>query len=91
MLPKAVPSARILTWGYNADVHAFLGDTSSDRVMQHAHTLIAQLQADREVYLPLVLSDLQINALISDRRSYGEADNFHMPFARRHYCQEGKT
>ncbi len=53
MLPKAIPNARILTWGYNADVHAFLGHTSSDRIMQHAHTLVAQLQTDREVCLAL--------------------------------------
>ena len=55
MLPKAVPNARILTWGYNADVHAFLGHTSSDRIMQHAHTLVAQLQTDREVCLASTL------------------------------------
>lgn len=55
MLPKAIPNARILTWGYNADVHAFLGHTSSDRIMQHAHTLVAQLQTDREVCLALTL------------------------------------
>lgn len=53
MLPKAIPNARILTWGYNADVHAFSGHTSSDRIMQHAHTLVAQLQTDREVCLAL--------------------------------------
>lgn len=53
MLPKAIPNARILAWGYNADVHAFLGHTSSDRIMQHAHTLVAQLQTDREVCLAL--------------------------------------
>ena len=49
MLPKMLPNARILTWSYNADVHAFRGDTSSDNIMQHSHTLVAQLQADREV------------------------------------------
>ena len=54
MLPKALPNARILSWGYNADVHAFLGNTSSDRIMQHAHTLVAQLQADREVCIQLL-------------------------------------
>lgn len=47
MLPKVIPNARILTWGYNADVHAF------NHVMQHAHTLVAQLQTDREVCLAL--------------------------------------
>ena len=65
MLPKAIPSARILTWGYNADVHAFLGHTSSDRVMQHAHTLVAQLQTDREVCLALT-SRSSLLAMSSD-------------------------
>lgn len=51
MLPKALPNARILTWGYNANVHSFMGSTSSDTILEHAHTLIAQLQADREVWL----------------------------------------
>lgn len=54
MLPKALPNARILTWGYNANVHSFMGSTSSDTILEHAHTLIAQLQADREVWLALV-------------------------------------
>ena len=49
MLPKALPNARIMAWGYNADVHAFRGNTSSDGILQHAQTLVAQLQADREV------------------------------------------
>ena len=49
LLPERLPNARILTWGYNADVTALLGDTSSDRILQHAQTLIAHLQADREV------------------------------------------
>lgn len=53
MLPKAIPNARILTWGYKADVHAFLGHTSSERILQHAQTLVAQLQTDREVCLAM--------------------------------------
>lgn len=49
MLPKALPHARILTWGYNANVHSFMGSTSSDTIWDHAQTLVAQLQADREI------------------------------------------
>lgn len=49
LLPGTIPNARILSWGYNADVAALLGSTSSDRILQHAQTLVAQLQADREV------------------------------------------
>lgn len=50
LLPKYVEHARILTWGYNANVASFKGrSTSSDRILQHAHTLVAELYADREV------------------------------------------
>lgn len=49
MLPKVVHNARILTWGYDANVTALLGSASSDRILQHAHTLVAQLEADRSV------------------------------------------
>jgi protein SERAC1 len=49
MLPKALKNARILTFGYNAQVTSLLGSTSSDRVLQHAQNLVAQLEADRAV------------------------------------------
>ncbi len=42
-------NARILTWGYNAKVTSLLGNTSSDRILNHAQTLVAQLEADRSV------------------------------------------
>ena len=49
LLPSHLRRARILTFGYNAAVTALLGGTSSDRILQHAQTLIAELVADREV------------------------------------------
>jgi protein SERAC1 len=51
LLPSNLKNSRILTYGYNAMVTAVLGKTSSDRILQHAHTLVAQLVADREVSL----------------------------------------
>ncbi|KAL9606062.1 MAG: hypothetical protein Q9179_000742 [Wetmoreana sp. 5 TL-2023] len=49
LLPKFLPKARVLTWGYNANVTSTQGrTTSSDRILQHAQTLVAQLTADRE-------------------------------------------
>ena len=48
-LPKRLKNARALTFGYNANVTSLLGSTSSDRILQHAQTLVAQLEADREV------------------------------------------
>jgi hypothetical protein len=49
-LPKFIKNARILSWGYNANISTFGGkQTSSDRILGHAQTLVSQLQADREV------------------------------------------
>jgi len=47
LLPKAVKNSRIMTFGYNANATSFMGSTSSDRILQHAQTLVAQLEADR--------------------------------------------
>ncbi|KAF6228261.1 hypothetical protein HO133_007991 [Letharia lupina] len=49
LLPSNLKNSRILTYGYDANVTAMFGKTSSDRILQHAHTLIAQLVADREL------------------------------------------
>ncbi|KAL9068356.1 MAG: hypothetical protein Q9161_006279 [Pseudevernia consocians] len=48
LLPSNLKNSRILTYGYNANVMAMFGKTLSDRILQHAHTLVAQLVADRE-------------------------------------------
>ena len=64
MLPHALPRARIMVWSYNADVHAWKGNTSSDGIMEHAHTLVAQLQADREVGDHFQTSDRCIEYLL---------------------------
>ena len=50
LLPKYIPSARVLAYGYNANVFGIKGRaTSSDGIMQHAQTLVAELAADREL------------------------------------------
>ncbi|MCJ1283103.1 hypothetical protein MMC26_002430 [Xylographa opegraphella] len=48
LLPSNMKNSRILTYGYDAMVTAVLGKTSSDRILQHAQTLVAELVADRE-------------------------------------------
>jgi len=50
-LPSNLKNSRILTYGYNAVVASMFGKASSDRILQHAHTLVAELVADREVSL----------------------------------------
>lgn len=72
MLPKALPNARILTWGYNADVHSFMGSTSSDTILEHAHTLVAQLQADREVWLALVPGTISFSLYLLSQSARNE-------------------
>lgn len=49
MLPSNLKRARMLTFSYNATVAALFGRTSSDRILQHAHSLVAELVADRQV------------------------------------------
>ena len=51
LLPSDMKQSRILTFGYNAAFYTLFGRTSSDRILQHAQTLIAELVADREVRL----------------------------------------
>lgn len=66
-LTKYVKRARVLTWGYNANVSSLKGrSTSADRILQHAQTFVAQLHADRDV------SDI-IND--DDSRSYMKKTN----------------
>src|SRR6266542_1567182 len=52
LIPKAIKNSRILTFGYNANTTSFMGSTSSDRILQHAQTLMGQLEADRAVGSP---------------------------------------
>ena len=47
LLPFNKLPARVLTFGYNARVSSFFGNDSSDSIQQHAHTLIAELEALR--------------------------------------------
>ncbi|OAL36812.1 hypothetical protein AYO20_03867 [Fonsecaea nubica] len=46
-LPKYISRARVLTWGYNANISSLKGPTSSNRILQHAQSLVQQLQGDR--------------------------------------------
>jgi hypothetical protein len=41
MLPAHPKKSSILTCAYNADVLSFLGRTSDERILEHAHTLVA--------------------------------------------------
>lgn len=47
LLPQTIDQIRVLTFGYAAYASSFYGSGSSDRIQQHAHTLVADVQADR--------------------------------------------
>jgi len=50
-LPSDLKNSRILTFGYNAKVEAIFGKATANHIRQHAHTLVAELNADRSVSL----------------------------------------
>ena len=69
-LPKYIGRARVLTWGYNANISSLTGNTtSSDRILQHAHTLVGQLQGDTEVN-DVSIQTVQISGPSLDRESH---------------------
>lgn len=47
LLPRYIPSARVLVYGYALEPESFLSGRSCERVLQHAQTLVAELEADR--------------------------------------------
>jgi hypothetical protein len=49
LVPQSIPVARVLTYGYDASSTSFYGSGSVDRIQQHAHTIIADLQADQSL------------------------------------------
>jgi hypothetical protein len=49
LLPSRLPQARILTYGYKAEAQASSGEGSSDRILSHALTLVAELYATRDL------------------------------------------
>ncbi|KAN0116904.1 hypothetical protein V8E51_002881 [Hyaloscypha variabilis] len=51
LLPKVTQNSRVLTFGYNANAMSSMGITSSDRILQHAQTLVAQPEANRSALI----------------------------------------
>lgn len=48
LLPQDIPDARIITWGYNAEVAHFLSPYSKVRVRDHAKSLLNDLNGLRD-------------------------------------------
>lgn len=57
LLPEFLGAARILTYGYNANVTAFTDGASRDSILSHAETLASTLAANRNVCTPATLSE----------------------------------
>jgi hypothetical protein len=48
-LPKAIPVARILTYGYDASASSFYGSGCAQAIQRHANGLVVGLQTDRSL------------------------------------------
>lgn len=61
LLPEilAAQSPRILTYGYNANVTAFTDGVSRDSVVSHAETLASTLAANRNVWSPISIKQVE--------------------------------
>ncbi|TVY40129.1 Nephrocystin [Lachnellula subtilissima] len=49
LLPKAIPVARVLSFGYDASAAGFYRAGCADMIQRHAHTLVANLEGDRNI------------------------------------------
>ena len=90
LLPKTLPTARVLSWGYNADAIALLGSTSSNSILQHAQTLIAELEANRavrECCFEYGQTPVWLILCITARGCRREANHFHLPFPGWNHCE----
>ncbi|CAF9907769.1 MAG: hypothetical protein ALECFALPRED_003875 [Alectoria fallacina] len=92
LLPSNLKKSRILTYGYNANVTAMFGKTSSDRTLQHAHTLVAQMVADREASL---VGKVDLAIATKPEQIAGRCDptahNLRLPLTWRHCGATCKT
>lgn len=76
LLPATLKSAkaRILVYGYNADVYAFGGSASSDMIHNHAQTLLANLSAERKLEerldVPIIWVAHSLGGILVKRVSY---------------------
>lgn len=58
LLPDVIPSTRILTWGYDADVNGFFSSASQNHIYQHANNLLSDLtdlrSSSRDEEVPII-------------------------------------
>jgi hypothetical protein len=92
LLPSNLKNSRILTYGYNTMVTAVFSKTSSDRILQHAHTLVAQLVADREVSLVGRMESAMVTEIEQIAGRYdAPADHLRLPLTQWHCRESSKT
>jgi protein SERAC1 len=71
LLSEDIPEARISAFGYDADVVKFLGQTSQNKIRQHANNLLSNLADTRfnsntVIAISCKLNDL--DAMLMNRR-----------------------
>ena len=68
LLPDIIPDAKILTFGYDADVGGFLSSTSQNTIHQHAENLLSDLadlrKTPAEQSIPLIFVVHSLGGLI---------------------------
>lgn len=94
-LPKYVGKVRVLTWGYNANITTLQGPTSSNRILQHAQTLVQHLVADRNVSNSTsqrreIAHTLTPMICGSAAKCDGETHYFLVSFFGRYCCEESE-
>ncbi|KAF2183413.1 hypothetical protein K469DRAFT_728118 [Zopfia rhizophila CBS 207.26] len=68
LLPQALPNARIITWGYDANTHSG-ARVSCQYLYDHARSLVADLCLERQLTEALIHSDTARREALEEHRS----------------------
>lgn len=86
--------ARILVYGYDADVTSFTDGVSRDKIHNHAEHLVAELAANRRVSIQIVLNEWWWKSnsdRFQDTQSHRAPHHLHRTLTRRFSHQTGQS